>query len=264
MTAYYNEIDAVAAAVLRELIAANVIAPGHVDTRSISEVTANDLKGFTQSHFFAGGGLWSVAARIAGWPDDRPFWSASCPCQPWSQIGKRRGTADARDLWPDVVRLVDGANPSLLFFEQVASADGLYWLDRVFSDLEPKGFAVRAVNIPSCAVDAPTKRNRLYGCALGGSFRERLEGQCRDGDEAAGRQEPDRPVAKADGRNSSFWGGGNLARVSRRKASARQTRHTLSGSWDSRTSGSLAHRGQCNQSGPCGGSHRRARRSNRE
>lgn len=207
MTAYSNENDQVAAAVLRELITLNVIAPGHVDTRSIREVTANDLKGFTQVHLFSGGGLWSVSARIARWPDSRSLWSASCPCQPWSQIGKRRGTADERDLWPDVVRLVDGASPAVLFFEQVASADGLHWLDRVFTDLEPRGYAVRAVDIPSCAVDAPTKRNRLYGCAVGGAVRARLEGQRGDGDDAAERQEQDRSTAPPDGRHGSFWSG---------------------------------------------------------
>jgi DNA (cytosine-5)-methyltransferase 1 len=46
--AYYNEIDPFAAAWLRELIKANLIAPGEVDDRSIEDVQAQDLKGFTQ------------------------------------------------------------------------------------------------------------------------------------------------------------------------------------------------------------------------
>ncbi|EIS8437959.1 hypothetical protein L0451_000460 [Salmonella enterica] len=62
-TAYYNEIDPFAAAWLQNLIDAGCIAPGVVDTRSIEEVTANDLKGFTQCHFFAGIGVW----RNADW-----------------------------------------------------------------------------------------------------------------------------------------------------------------------------------------------------
>lgn len=77
--AYYNEIDEDAAAVLEALIEDGVIAPGDVDRRSIKEVQPDDLKGYTQCHFFAGGGLWSVAARLAGWPDDRPLWTGSCP-----------------------------------------------------------------------------------------------------------------------------------------------------------------------------------------
>jgi DNA (cytosine-5)-methyltransferase 1 len=57
MTALYNEIDVDAADVLRQLIADGVIAPGVVNTTSIKELTADDLRGFTQCHFFAGGGL---------------------------------------------------------------------------------------------------------------------------------------------------------------------------------------------------------------
>lgn len=51
MTAYYNEIDPFAAQWLRNLIDAGLIAPGVVDTRSIEDVTPNDLKGFKQCNF---------------------------------------------------------------------------------------------------------------------------------------------------------------------------------------------------------------------
>lgn len=90
MTAYYNEFDARAAAWLRELIAEGLIAPGEVDERSILDVKPNDLKGFTQCHFFAGIGGWSLALRMAGWPDDRHVWTGSCPCQPFSEAGRQR------------------------------------------------------------------------------------------------------------------------------------------------------------------------------
>ncbi len=58
-SAYYNEIDPFAAQWLRNLIAAGHIAPGEVDERSIEDVTPDDLRGFTQCHFFAGIGIWS-------------------------------------------------------------------------------------------------------------------------------------------------------------------------------------------------------------
>jgi intein/homing endonuclease len=82
MSAYYNEFDPFAAAWLRELIAAGHIAPGDVDERSIVDVQPEDLKGYDQVHFFAGIGGWSLAARLAGIPDDYPLWSGSCPCFP--------------------------------------------------------------------------------------------------------------------------------------------------------------------------------------
>lgn len=88
MTAYYNENDPYAAQWLRNLITAGHIAKGDVDERSIVDVRADDLRGYTQCHFFAGIGGWSLALRLAGWPDDRPVWTGSCPCQPFSAAGK--------------------------------------------------------------------------------------------------------------------------------------------------------------------------------
>ena len=126
--AYYNEIDPFAAQWLRNLIEAGHIAPGDVDERSIEDVTPNDLKGYTQCHFFAGIGVWSHSLRRAGWADDRQVWTGSCPCQPFSVAGKRRGTDDERHLWPVFFELIRECRPAVVFGEQVASKDGLAWL----------------------------------------------------------------------------------------------------------------------------------------
>ena len=88
MAAYYNEIDPHAAQHLRNLIDAGHIAPGVVDTRSIEDVTPNDLIGFNQCHFFAGIGGWSLALRRAGWPDSRPAWTASVGALEGVAIGR--------------------------------------------------------------------------------------------------------------------------------------------------------------------------------
>ena len=117
---YYNEIDPFAAAWLRELIAHGVIANGIVDERSIVEVQPDDLKEYTQCHFFAGIGVWSYALRQAGWTDDRPVWTGSCPCQPFSTAGKRKGSEDERHLWPEFRRLISECRPVTVFGEQVA------------------------------------------------------------------------------------------------------------------------------------------------
>lgn len=165
MAAYYNEIDPFAAAWLRELIKAGCIAPGEVDDRSITEVEPSDLAGFTQVHTFAGLGGWSLALRQAGWPDDRPVWSGSCPCTPFSVAGKRRGFADERHLWPEFYRLINQCKPVTVFGEQVASSDGLHWLDLVCDNLESVGYAVGAVVTCAASAGAPHIRQRLYWVA---------------------------------------------------------------------------------------------------
>ncbi|EEJ1822369.1 DNA cytosine methyltransferase [Salmonella enterica] len=164
-TAYYNEIDPFAAAWLRNLINAGCIAPGVVDTRSIEEVTANDLKGFTQCHFFAGIGVWSYALRCAGWPDSRPVWTGSCPCQPFSQSGKRRGFNDPRHLWPAWFYLVSQCRPDVIFGEQVASKDGLTWFDAVQFDLEMAEYAVAVVDLCAAGFGSAHIRQRLFWVA---------------------------------------------------------------------------------------------------
>jgi DNA (cytosine-5)-methyltransferase 1 len=162
---YYNEIDPYAAQWLRNLIAAGHIASGVVDERSICDVDSADLADFTQCHFFAGIGVWSLALRRAGWPDDRPVWTGSCPCQPFSAAGKRDGFSDERHLWPHLFRLIAQRRPPIVFGEQVASRDGLEWLDLVQADLEGADYASAAVDICAAGVGAPHIRQRLYWVA---------------------------------------------------------------------------------------------------
>lgn len=165
MPAYYNEIDPYAAQWLRNLIAAGHIADGFVDERSIEDVYPSDLKGFTQCHFFAGIGVWSLALRRAGWPDDRPVWTGSCPCQPFSAAGKGAGFDDERHLWPAFHHLIRERKPPAVLGEQVASSDAAPWLDLVQTDLEAMGYAFGAVPFPSASIGAPHIRDRNFWVA---------------------------------------------------------------------------------------------------
>lgn len=165
MTAFYNEIDPYAAQWLRNLIAAGQIAPGVVDTRSIEDITPDELQGFAQVHFFAGIGVWSYALRQAGWPDDRPVWTGSCPCQPFSAAGKGAGFADERHLWPSMYHLANVCRPPVIFGEQVASNDGLEWSDLVQIDLENAGYSAGIFDLCAAGIGAPHIRQRLYWVA---------------------------------------------------------------------------------------------------
>lgn len=160
MTSYYNEIDPYAAQWLRNLIDAGHIAPGIVDERSIEDVFPSDLRGFTQCHFFAGLGGWSLALRLAGWSDDRPVWTGSCPCQPFSAAGKGAGFADERHLWPHWYHLIKECRPASIFGEQVASA--IDWLALVHSDMEALGYAMGAMPIEAACAGAPHRRDRFW------------------------------------------------------------------------------------------------------
>ena len=183
--AYYNEIDPFAAQWLRNLIAAGHIAPGEVDERSIEDVTPDDLRGFTQCHFFAGIGVWSHSLRLAGWPDNKPVWTGSCPCQPFSTAGKGDGFADERHLWPAFNHLISECSPQHVFGEQVAAGGANAWFDLVQADLEGLGYAFGLVPFTSAGIGAPHIRERAYWVANADSLISDRRGNVR----APGRDE---------------------------------------------------------------------------
>ena len=200
---YYNEIDLFAAEWLRNLIKKGLIPDGEVDTRSIVDVTPDELRGYTQCHFFAGIGGWSHALRLAGWPDDRPLWTGSCPCQPFSVAGKGAGVDDARHLWPHFHRLIAANRPPVVMGEQVAGKAGYGWFDGVRADLEGTGYAGRAVDIPALAVNAPHIRQRLYWVALDMADSEQHGRGGQTEPAHHDRQEGDGPADQHGGRGGS-------------------------------------------------------------
>ncbi len=166
MQALYNEIDPYAAQWLRNLIKRGHIAPGVVDTRDIRDLSPNDLKQYTQLHFFAGIGGWSLALRAAGWPDDRPVWTGSCPCQPFSNSGQQKAFDDDRHLWPVWFELIKALKPATLFGEQVAAKAALDWFDLVSTDLESAGYTIGAADLCAAGFAAPHIRQRLWFGAM--------------------------------------------------------------------------------------------------
>jgi DNA (cytosine-5)-methyltransferase 1 len=211
VTAYYNEIDPYAAQWLRNLIENNLIPKGEVDERSIIDVRPSELAGFSQCHFFAGIGVWPYALRQAGWPDNRPVWTGSCPCGPFSQAGKKLGFDDERHLWPSWHHLISQLKPETVFGEQVSSKDGLAWFDTVQADMEGTNYAYAGLDICSAGVGAPNIRQRLYFVAY--SIRKRLQRRIRRGQNTQ-RQVFNRPAGcngtidvVADAESINRWNG---------------------------------------------------------
>jgi site-specific DNA-cytosine methylase len=215
--AYYNEFDAKKAAWLRQLIKAELIPAGEVDERSIRDVRAEDLEGFAQCHFFAGIGVWPHCLRRAGWPDQREVWTGSPPCQPFSVAGKKKAQADDRHLWPELARLIRERRPQSFFGEQVASKDGLAWIDLVYADLESAGYAVWAVDICAAGFGAAHIRQRL--AIVADTSVERHDGR-RAGEQGTGpfQSERSRDVGgMGDAENIGRLGGADDGNAGRRQ-----------------------------------------------
>ena len=183
---YYNEWDSFAAQWLKQLIKDGLIPDGEVDSRSIADVRPEDLKGFTQCHFFAGIGGWSRALQLAGWSSDRPVWTGSPPCQSFSTAGKGKGKDDERHLWPVFFNLIRECQPPTVFGEQVAAAIRHEWLDDLQNDFEAEGYASAAVVLPSGSIGAYHKRDRLFFTAkrVADSDNKRHERRSGDGRQA--------------------------------------------------------------------------------
>ncbi len=196
---YYSEFDQNAAAWLRELIREGHLPEGEVDERDIREVQAADLRGFTSCHFFAGIGGWPHALWLAGWPEDRPVWTGSCPCQPFSAAGKQKAQADERHLWPDFFRLIRECRPDTVFGEQVSSAIRHGWLDGISADLEGAGYAVGSCVFGAHSVGAPHIRQRLWWVAHAGHARGQHETERQGRQDADGLREGLSDAANAHG-----------------------------------------------------------------
>jgi len=85
------------------------------------------------------------------------------PCQPWSAAGKRGGTEDDRDLWPEMLRVIEIVRPNWVIGENVRGFVSMEMgLDRSISDLENIGYAVQAFIVGAVSVGAPHRRDRCW------------------------------------------------------------------------------------------------------
>ena len=151
------------------------------------------------------------------------------PCQPHSVAGKRRGTEDDRNLWPQFSRIVAELRPRWVVAENVLGIVTTY-LDTVLSDLESQGYTCGTPNLPACAFDAPHRRERIFIVAhadgarklqperseqdergrIGNSSEnvadaENANGRRADGTENTGRGNPEAGRCSVKGRGLQHW-----------------------------------------------------------
>jgi DNA (cytosine-5)-methyltransferase 1 len=91
--------------------------------------------------------------------------SGGFPCQPFSQAGQRRGKADERYLWEEMLRAIREIQPTWIVAENVSGLlimqDGLVF-EQVCTDLEKADYEVQPFIIPACAKNAPHRRDRIW------------------------------------------------------------------------------------------------------
>ena len=152
------------------------------------------------------------------------------PCQPFSAAGKRKGTADDRFLWPEMLRVIKEVNPRWIIGENVGGlvnmpevleqggdielgdeadnegsgdgelhANGVLW--NIITALNEIGYSVQCFVIPACAVGAPHRRDRIWivahsGHGYGARHEDKREYEKEDRQQATA--EFKRPVERND------------------------------------------------------------------
>ena len=126
-----------------------------------------------------------------GWNPNLPtVLTGGFPCQPFSVAGKRKGVDDDRYLWPEMLRVIQEAQPAWVVGEnvggfatmeldtgiaEVADQEGALVLfkkvaQQVIDDLNAVGYDVPRTDqgdpvlfvIPACAINAPHRRDRIW------------------------------------------------------------------------------------------------------
>lgn len=112
------------------------------------------------------------------------------PCQPFSVAGQRKGAADDRYLWPEMLRAIREIRPTWVIGENVGGIvsmvqpgsevtvesqtslfeasdketilEQVYVVETVCRSLEREGYSVQPIVIPACAIGAPHRRDRIF------------------------------------------------------------------------------------------------------
>jgi len=87
--------------------------------------------------------------------------SGGFPCQPFSVAGQRKGKADDRYLWEEMLRIINEAKPAFVVGENVTGIIGMA-LDTVLSDLEAQDYTTETFIIPACSKNAWHRRDRVW------------------------------------------------------------------------------------------------------
>ncbi|WP_413102109.1 DNA cytosine methyltransferase [Streptomyces sp. Inha503] len=119
--------------------AARILAHHHPQVPNLGDITAVDWEDVEPVDILCGG----------------------YPCQPFSSAGKRKGTADARHIWPHIARALGVLRPRYAVFENVAGHLSLGF-DTVLADLAALGFDAEWCTLRASDIGAAHQRKRLF------------------------------------------------------------------------------------------------------
>lgn len=120
------------------------------------------------------------------------------PCQPFSVAGKQRGAEDDRDLWPEMLRVIEAIQSRWVIGENVRGfVNEPMGLQRSLSDLEGIGYSAVPFVIPACAVDAPHRRDRVWIVAHADRAGQSAGEGCREDNRNKARHDTGRRGADA-------------------------------------------------------------------
>lgn len=107
----------------------------------------------------------NITADFTIWRGKIDIITGGFPCQPFSVAGKRKGTEDNRNLWPQMYRSIREIKPRWVVAENVPGifswGNGLVF-EQIITDLENEGYEVLTFDIPACGKNAPHKRSRMW------------------------------------------------------------------------------------------------------
>lgn len=117
--------------------------------------------------------------------------SGGFPCQPHSVAGKREGSADERNLWPEFRRIIGIFKPRWVVGENVPgifTSDGGQFFNGIICDLAEMGYSVGWATYGAVDVGALHRRNRVFivGYSIGNGYpdgRQEARGKVRGGEQ---------------------------------------------------------------------------------